>query len=240
MYLMKAKYDILKLDAQEDICKFLELCGRTCYKSEERITDDSAIGFVASLLNKKPIPHESVLEHYGFTVRFTTDRGVSHELVRHRIAAYSQESTRFCDYGKNGVAYIIPPKIYEDCDLQDGLYCINQDTFRQRITMIDPNTNVKVHIDVPHAVSAWVRNLSLNEMAYNEMRDLGWKPEEARGMLAHYVKTEVVATYNLHMWRHVLRTRTMDKCHPQMKELTRPLLYELKCRLPVFFSDIDY
>jgi thymidylate synthase (FAD) len=76
--------------------KRIELCGRVCYKSEDRITDDSAERFVAMLIRRG---HESVLEHEAITVRFVCGRGVSHELVRHRLASYSQESTRYCNYG---------------------------------------------------------------------------------------------------------------------------------------------
>ena len=73
------------------ILKRIELCGRVCYKSEDKITPDSAKEFVRKIIRSG---HESVLEHCSFTVRFVVDRGVSHEIVRHRISAFSQESTR--------------------------------------------------------------------------------------------------------------------------------------------------
>lgn len=80
------------------ILKRLEECGRVCYKSEGKITDDSAPKFVAGIIKRG---HEAVLEHCSFTVKFICDRGVSHEIVRHRMASYCQESTRYCNYSKD-------------------------------------------------------------------------------------------------------------------------------------------
>lgn len=79
------------------VLKRLEKCGRVCYKSEDKITEDSAEKFVAGIIKRG---HEAVLEHCSFTVKFICDRGVSHEIVRHRMASYCQESTRYCNYGK--------------------------------------------------------------------------------------------------------------------------------------------
>lgn len=94
------------------ILKHIELCGRVCYKSEDKITDDSAERFVRMLIKHG---HESVLEHYNVTFRFVCDRGVSHELVRHRIQSVSQESTRYCNYGHAGEIAVIAP-----CRLSEG------------------------------------------------------------------------------------------------------------------------
>jgi thymidylate synthase (FAD) len=82
----------------------IEECGRTCYKSEAKITEESADHFIANLLRRK---HESVLEHSSITIRIICDRGVTHELVRHRLCSFSQESTRYCDY-KNEIEFIKP------------------------------------------------------------------------------------------------------------------------------------
>jgi len=108
MKIIPASYEILDTLNGSDILKKIELCGRVCYKSEDRITDDSARKFVADIIIKRG--HESVLEHFSFSVRFIVDRGVSHELVRHRIASFSQESTRYCNYGNDddGCTFIRP------------------------------------------------------------------------------------------------------------------------------------
>ncbi len=93
----------------------LELCGRTAYKSEDRITKGSAEKFIRSIIKSG---HGSVLEHVNITVKFICDRGVTHELVRHRIASYTQESTRYCNYSKKGVVFIVPPWGFDDLDIQ--------------------------------------------------------------------------------------------------------------------------
>jgi len=88
----------------------IEKSGRTCYKSENKITKQSAEKFVSRIIK---MGHESVLEHAVASFRIICDRGVSHELVRHRLAAYSQESTRYCDYSSkkfNCGLSIIHPK----------------------------------------------------------------------------------------------------------------------------------
>ncbi len=84
----------------------LELCGRTAYKSEDKITKGSAERFIRGIIKSG---HDSVLEHVNITVKFICDRGVTHELVRHRIASYTQESTRYCNYAKKGMIVIRPP-----------------------------------------------------------------------------------------------------------------------------------
>jgi len=82
----------------------IERAGRTCYKSEDKITSDSAQKFVKAIIKRG---HESVIEHGIASVRFITNRGVTHELVRHRLASYSQESTRYVAY-KNEIEFIRP------------------------------------------------------------------------------------------------------------------------------------
>lgn len=106
MNVIQASYELLSPINREEIMKNLELAGRNCYKSEKRIDENSAGKFL-----KMMIAHgtESVLEHEKVTVRFICDRGVTHELVRHRIASYSQESTRYCNYGKTGELTFIKP-----------------------------------------------------------------------------------------------------------------------------------
>jgi len=103
--------------------ELLELCGRVAYKSEDKITPGSAERFLKVILTKK---HESVLEHIHATMRFVTDRGVSHEIVRHRIASFTQESTRYVNYSKRGVSVISPADFALDDDDIDLLYKIEE------------------------------------------------------------------------------------------------------------------
>lgn len=119
MRVIKPSVEILTpLDGAE-ILKHIERCGRVCYKSEDKITEDSAPRFVKMVLSRG---HEAVIEHYSISVRFICDRGVSHEIVRHRLASYCQESTRYCNYSKAGfgneITVIEPP--FLDNNLKRG------------------------------------------------------------------------------------------------------------------------
>lgn len=98
------------------ILKKLEAAGRTCYKSENKITEDSAANFVRNLIKRG---HESVLEHVSITVRIITDRGISHEIVRHRLASYSQESTRYCNYKDKEIEFVLPYDIDPETKIFD-------------------------------------------------------------------------------------------------------------------------
>ena len=103
MEIMKAKYEILSDINRDSILRSIEVAGRTCYKSEEKINADSAAKFVSMIMKRG---HLSVIEHEKVTVKFYIDRGVSHEMVRHRLSSFSQESTRYCNYNKKGMTYI--------------------------------------------------------------------------------------------------------------------------------------
>ena len=105
MNIVKQSVEILT-NIDPYVIQFIEKCGRTCYKSEDKITQNSAEQFVKNIMKSG---HESVIEHYNVTVKFICDRGISHEIVRHRLASYSQESTRYCNYSKNGEITVIEP-----------------------------------------------------------------------------------------------------------------------------------
>ena len=197
----------------------IESAGRVCYKSEAIMTEFTAPVFVANLIKRG---HESVLEHESLTIRFVCDRGVSHELVRHRLAAFSQESTRYCDYNKGHVTFVIPPWVkirpqtYADYSQVEGW---------------NPESGVGDLI--------WVSSMINAEIFYNKLRTNGaWAPQEARSVLPNSLKTEVVMTANLREWRHVLKLRASAAAHPQMRELIRPLLQELRTKVPIVFDDV--
>ena len=120
MKIVKASAEIVA--ATDNMEQLIELAGRVCYKSEDRITQNSAAAFIERMQESK---HESVLEHAAITVRFICDRGVSHELVRHRIASYSQESTRYVNYSKGKFGSeitVILPCFWEDGSLELSLW----------------------------------------------------------------------------------------------------------------------
>lgn len=213
MKIIKPYYVIrTKIDGNE-ILKNIEEAGRTCYKSEDKITTDSAKKFVAMLLQRG---HTSVLEHALISVKFVCDRAVGNELVRHRIASYSQTSTRYCNY--------------------------SQDKFDNQLTFIQPCW-IKSIEEGPYASSAtlwWLECMQQAENNYLYFIGQEWKPEEARSVLPLSLMTEIVMTANLREWREVFRQRTAKAAHPQMRELMRPLLDELKTEIPVVFDDIVY
>ena len=183
----------------------LEKAGRTCYKSEGKIGDGTAEKFIANIIKRG---HESVLEHEKITVRFICDRGVTHEIVRHRIASYSQESTRYCNY--------------------------SQDKFGNELTFIKPcfwNEDDEQY-------KLWLDTMQYIEDMYNKLIASGAKPEEARSILPNSLKTEIVVTMNLREWRHFFKLRTAPAAHPQIREISIALLDELKEKLPVIFGDI--
>lgn len=191
----------------EKILKKIEKAGRTCYKSEDRITPESAKQFVKKIINSG---HESVIEHEKITVRFICDRGISHEIVRHRLASFSQESTRYCNYST---------------DKYD-----NQITFIKPVFWDEDSPNYKM----------WERLCLEAEKTYLELIRNGAKPEEARSVLPNSVKTEIVVTANLREWRTILKLRTSPRAHPQMREIMIPLLEKFKEIIPVVFDDITY
>lgn len=211
MYLIKPSFGILTEIDREAMLRRIEEAGRTCYKSEDKITANSASSFVKKIIK---LGHESVLEHESISVRFIVDRGVSHELVRHRLAAFSQESTRYCNY-KGGVTFIIPPWV----DIPEG----NYSEFKQ---------NIK------GAQKIWFYTCLQSEIDYTDLINAGWSPQQARSVLPNSLKTEIVMTANLREWRHVLKLRTSKAAHPQMREVMNPLLAELTEKIPEIFGDL--
>lgn len=199
MRIIKPRYEILR------IIDNLEEGPRTCYKSESKIGEGTAERLYKILIGNG---HESGIEHSQLSVRFICDRAFSHELVRHRLLSFSQESQRYCNYSK--------------------------EKFGKEITFIEP-INITPDTDV---YPEWYTLMSHAESAYFELLEHGLLPQEARSVLPNATKTEVVATGNFREWRHVLELRTADDAHPEMRRLMIPLLMELKEKVPVIFDDI--
>ena len=181
-----------------DLLQDIERIGRVCYKSEHRITSSSAAPFVRNIIARG---HESVLEHISITVRFVTDRAIANELVRHRIAAYSQESTRYCNY-KDKIEFIYPKNVSD-----------------KQLQLI-------------------MEACAYAATTYQALIADGATPEVARDVLPLCTKTELIATYNLREWRHILRLRTDKAAHPKMRELMQTLLQFFQGLVPIIFDDI--
>ena len=213
MKIIKPSYVIERLDNGEEILRRLERYGRLAHKSEDMITPESARKFIKSILD---MGHHSVIEHEYMTVRFICDRGVTHELVRHRLAAYTQESTRYCNYSKGkfgGEITVIEPYFW-----------------RQAVQEIDAK---KLCL-----YERWKKACLDAEGSYLRLLDEGASAQEARSVLPNSLKTEIVVTANLREWRHIFKMRTAQDAHPQMREIMVPLLKEVQKRVSVLFDDI--
>ena len=194
----------------------IERVGRTCYKSEDKMTEDSAEGFIRRLIQRG---HEAMIEHGSVTLRFINDRGVSHEEVRHRIASFGQESTRYCNYSKDKfdgeVTYI---------NIERGME-------------LDATVS-KLPFEVKLAIiHEWMVACLDAEQHYLRMLELGATPQIARSVLNNSTKTEICITMNFREWRHFIRLRNDPAAHPQIREVAQQALDMLYEKYPVFFEE---
>ena len=206
MKIIKPSYTIYNPPTEASSLTKIESCGRVCYKSEDKITPESAAKFVAGIIKRG---HEAVLEHAYLTVKFICDRGVTHEIVRHRLANYCQESTRYCNY--------------------------SQDKFGNEITFIEPC----FWKDPSNEYGLWKCACQYAEDMYFGLIKLGATPQEARSVLPNSLKTELVMTANIREWRHFFKLRCSSAAHPQMREIASMVLLDFQNRYPVLFGDIE-
>lgn len=215
MKIIEPKYEILTEISEGGIKELqqIERVTRVCYKSEDKIVPDgsSAKKLVGFLIKQG---HEAMLEHSQLSVLFTCDRSVANELVRHRIASFAQESTRYCNYSKEKfggeLSFILP------------YYLVD-------------STNDPAQED---AYYQWYNSCRGDERYYQKLIADGMRPEQARCVLPLCLKTEIVVTANYREWRNIFKLRTPVAAHPQMRELMCPLLLELQKKIPVVFDDI--
>ncbi len=187
----------------DELLKKIELCGKTAYKAEGNVREGSAEAFVRKIIQ---LGHESVLEHASITVKVVCDRGVSHEVVRHRIASYTQESTRYCNYAT--------------------------DKFKNKLWVVKP---VFLDMGSDNYVW-WRNSMDALSVTYKDMIKKNWKPEEARSVLPNSLKTELCMTMNVREWRHFFRLRTEVNAHPQIREIAGMILERFKADYPALFS----
>jgi len=197
--------------------RMLEDAGRICYKSESRGEPEK---FIQKLVERG---HESVIEHAHVTVKFVTNRGVTHELVRHRLASYSQESTRYCNYSGK-MRFVYP--VWVNISFEEWYHKIIRggsvaDLFPQK------------------PEDAFFRNCLEAAAAYNDLIKLGWTPEKAREVLPNALATEIVMTANLREWRHIFKLRCSKRAHPQIRLLMLGLLEVFQEEMPHVFSDLS-
>ena len=198
-------FEILYMPDGDEIMKHLELAARTCYKSEDKITEDSAETFLARIVKSG---HESVIEHASVSVRIICDRGVTHELVRHRLCSFSQESTRYANYSK--------------------------EKFGNEITVIRPF----FFEPGSERYREWETAMHSCERAYLTLLAAGAKAQEARSVLPNSLKTDIVVTANIREWRHIFKLRCSKASHPQMRQVMLPLLETFSSKIPVLFDTL--
>lgn len=209
------KPSIQFLWATKNSLETIERAGRTCYKSEDKITEGSAERFVIMLLEYE---HHAMIEHASTSYRVICDRGVTHEIVRHRLFSYAQESTRYCNY-KGGVTFILPCWMYHLAESGQDKY----DEYGLSYSR-------KPFEDL------WIEFLEDCEEAYCTAIKRGWSPQQARSVLPNALKTEIVITGNLREWMHFFKLRTTKAAHPQMQEIANMLLEDIRKHVPIIFG----
>ena len=219
MKLVKPKVEVLDKLNGTQILKRIEKIARTCYKSEDKISEDdsSARRFVTNLINSK---HEAMLEFVDITVKFTCDRITSQSIVRHRLASYAQESTRYCNYSKdkfdNELTFIIPSWVTE------SEYILNKDCMSME----------------KYDTGYFIRALKEAEESYFTLLNQGWKPQQARMVLPMSIKTEINMKCNLREWRHFFNLRCSQAAHPDIRVLALDLLKQFHEVIPIIFDDL--
>lgn len=211
----KGKHKILGIMVPcngKDCLELIELCGRTAYQSRDKISEDSAKKFVEML---RKLGHESVLEHSAMTVEFNNvSRGFTHELVRHRLASYTQESTRYVD--ESDFKVVVPP----DKD------------FNEKLVKLELNNEKEIEV----SFKEWIE---MNEKMYRGLRAKGWNPQDARQVLPIGIKAQIVITANFREWRHIFKLRTNPNAHWEIRSVMKNLLDEVKDKIPIIFDDIE-
>ena len=213
MKIVNPSYEILSdiSEGGEKEIRLIETIARVCYKSEPKNGDfDEAKDFVRRLIKRG---HLAMIEHSFLSVKFVCDRGISHEIVRHRIASFAQESTRWCNYSKSRLG--------------------------SEITVVAPDFHEFVDSVPEAAFVRWKRHCEKAEEAYmNLTKDCHVSPQQARSVLPTCLKTEIVMSTNYREWRHFFELRGAKDAHPQVQKLANGLLEELKTRIPVIFEDL--
>ena len=212
---------------------FIEWCGRISHRSEDKQTSDSYQRFIKAVV----IEHGdwSIVEHVSASVDAIVDRGITHEWVRHRLFSYTQESTRFVNYEKKMAPSFIYPQVDVECE-----YCLagnevqTTDSRNYWHTDSDPNEDgaeCKYNVD-------WLRGITMCETSYKRLLQDKWRPQEARSVFPNALASRMISTANLRIWRHFFIMRTCAEAHPQMRQITIPLLKEFQETFPILFDDI--
>ena len=201
-------YRMMGFESTGDL-KLIETAGRTAYQSHDKQTDESAKDFVRML---RKLGHESVLEHSCMSVRFSNvSRGFTHEMVRHRLASFTQESTRYVD--ESGFDFVVPSEKFA-------------------------GTTVELYVGNAYRLVTVEELVGMVRQMYKGLREQGWAAEDARQILPIGMTSEIVVTANFREWRHIFKLRTSPKAHWEIQGLMRRLLLEVASQIPVVFDDL--
>lgn len=197
------------------LLKKIEWCGRISHRSEESQTEDSWDRFIRTVV----LGHGdwSIVEHASVTIDMLVDRGITHEWVRHRLCAFTQESTRFVNYEKK-----MPPSFI----LPDGISEEAPRAANGEKTEFSPR-------------DYWGHAISTAEGCYRGLIRNGCSPQIARSVFPNALASRIITTTNLRNLRHIMIMRTTKEAHPQMRQVTIPLLRELQEKIPILFEDIE-
>jgi thymidylate synthase (FAD) len=223
MRIVEQSISLLREPNYVDILENIEEAARNCYKSEGKNPEKDPAKRDSLIRATVARRHTSVLEHSSFTFRVICDRGISHQWVRHRIGwSYSQESTRFCNYGDDRfgseITVIWPTKLLGP--------------------MPDTSNGVDGMIFNSRAAEVWLKAMRWAEVSYIELLKQGWKAEDARDVLPTALKTEIVCTANIVSLRHFFEERCAADAHHKIRGLAGELLYTLSGKIPIVFDDL--
>ena len=191
--------------------QMIEEAARNCYKSQDKITPTSYKDILRTLMQNE---HFAMIEFGNFICRIITDRGVTHELVRHRIASYAQESTRFCNYGK--------------------------DKFGKEITVVIPHGIKRVTEDSTDEEKEkyinWHTPCKIAEKSYFDLLEKEVKPQIARSVLPTSLKTEIYFKCNWTELLHIFKMRCSEKAHPDIRNIFIAIREKCAKYMPEVFS----
>lgn len=247
MRIIKPYMTMTKLEADNtgiQMLRDIEEIGRVSHRSEDSQTADSWSRFIKAVV----IDHGdwSIVEHINVPVEAYVDRGITHEIVRHRIGAYTQESTRFVNYEKKMAPSFVYPIPETECE-----HCLGGNSPDPAVEGFgyghEAHTMPWVHYlnrkdssaEIPCSYQpAWLCAIATCEDEYRNLLSLKWSPQNARSVFPNALASKIIITYNLRMWRHFFLMRTSKEAHPQMRQVTIPLLAQFQQEIPILFDDI--
>lgn len=224
----------IETEIENNVLDKIEKYARLAYQSQSKDIETQK-KFIKKIMDSG---HHSVIEHYNITVKVICDRAIANEWVRHRIGSITQESTRYCNYARADITFIIPCWIE---GLTPGIYKKNnlssQEGSRITIWHDDPWGPSNISLDALR----WLQSVLEAEATYTKLiKEFKWSPQQARSILPHCLKTEFFSTMNLRSWLNFFKLRSHSSSHPQMREIVIPLLKSFQEKIPIIFDEVSH